>query len=200
MKPSETPSSENKFTPDVNNNPKKDPKPKIYVKDKYGLRPRSLTKRLQTKKHPIDSDEFKGKTAPLSKYRRKNANARERNRMREINQAFATLQGILPHFNRKPAAGMTKINTLKLAASYIQSLSDMLSDFDETPWTQDQETRSPSTSEEGTDMHYDTNDSLCSSSYNLVFECDFSSFDDIPNIPEDGNLAMLLDGENSTIL
>ncbi|XP_018015894.1 uncharacterized protein LOC108672694 [Hyalella azteca] len=62
----------------------------------------------------------------LSKYRRNTANARERERMREINSAFTTLRGVLPRFATAQMASMTKITTLQLASSYIRALSNML--------------------------------------------------------------------------
>ncbi|CAH2006967.1 unnamed protein product [Acanthoscelides obtectus] len=75
----------------------------------------------------------KQKAAPLSKYRRKTANARERNRMREINQAFETLRRVIPHVHQAappqlPPANekLTKITTLRLAMKYISTLTAAL--------------------------------------------------------------------------
>ncbi|MCL4165156.1 UNVERIFIED_CONTAM: hypothetical protein GTU68_045793 [Idotea baltica] len=104
---------------------------------KYGLRPRT-----ELRKPSYDCDE-EDKEIPvevvrrprghnrgnlMSKYRRRTANARERHRMREINTAFSTLRGILPPLSnrRTSQVSMTKIRTLRLAASYIQALSDLL--------------------------------------------------------------------------
>lgn len=74
----------------------------------------------------------KPKAAPLSKYRRKTANARERTRMREINTAFENLRDCVPASiscdtpttanNEK----LTKITTLRMAMQYIQKLSEVL--------------------------------------------------------------------------
>lgn len=73
----------------------------------------------------------KPKAAPLSKYRRKTANARERTRMREINCAFEHLRQCVPvsitgvetpSNNEK----LTKITTLRLAMKYIRILSEIL--------------------------------------------------------------------------
>lgn len=73
----------------------------------------------------------KSKAAPLSKYRRKTANARERTRMREINSAFEHLRQCVPvsitgvetpSNNEK----LTKITTLRLAMKYIRILSEIL--------------------------------------------------------------------------
>lgn len=70
--------------------------------EKYSLRPRSIAKRLEVEqklKQPVlakRTPKPKQKPAPLSKYRRKTANARERTRMKEINQAFETLRRAIP--------------------------------------------------------------------------------------------------------
>lgn len=76
----------------------------------------------------------KPKAAPLSKYRRKTANARERTRMREINSAFENLRKCVPFSianDPTPATvtneKLTKITTLRLAMKYIRTLNDVLS-------------------------------------------------------------------------
>lgn len=82
----------------------------------------------------------KPKAPPLSKYRRKTANARERTRMREINSAFENLRKCVPasiscdtptSTNEK----LTKITTLRLAMKYIRTLNDVLN----SPYTADTE-------------------------------------------------------------
>ncbi|KAG0717400.1 Helix-loop-helix protein delilah [Chionoecetes opilio] len=104
----------------------------VTCSGKYQLRPRSLQAR-----HRSDSDcewslqdtlRHKSRPPPLSRYRRKTANARERYRMKEINTAFESLRGVLPSWvcSRRTAADMTKITTLKLASTYIRSLQDIL--------------------------------------------------------------------------
>ncbi|RZF43660.1 hypothetical protein LSTR_LSTR010857 [Laodelphax striatellus] len=82
-------------------------------------RPRGRTKR-RTKQKP----------APLSKYRRKTANARERSRMREINEAFESLRRAIPHLSHEsnPSEKLTKITTLRLAMKYIAALTQALQD------------------------------------------------------------------------
>ena len=116
----------------------------------YGLRPRTGIKRplidddLADIGFPVERKRNRGGGAgagvsnlggtgagqPLSKYRRKTANARERLRMKEINNAFSTLRGVLPAVSQRRTAitSMTKIRTLRLAVSYIQALSDILND------------------------------------------------------------------------
>lgn len=133
-------SSQINFT-DNNNNDDFD-NPAALKEDKYSLRPRSMRRITEKPKAQQDSigtnsarqvtkgqSKSKPKSAPLSKYRRKTANARERNRMREINQAFETLRRVVPHM-QAPATGsnekLTKITTLRLAMKYINALSAAL--------------------------------------------------------------------------
>jgi bHLH factor len=126
--------------------------------EKYSLRPRSLQRRLE-----VESSEHaristgrgcarrgvnsgagsaarpKQKPPPLSKYRRKTANARERDRMREINAAFETLRRAVPHIatsahqnqhDNNCSEKLTKITTLRLAMKYIAALSQALQQSD----------------------------------------------------------------------
>ncbi|KAK8743358.1 hypothetical protein OTU49_001396 [Cherax quadricarinatus] len=102
--------------------------------EKYGLRPRTIIKRLQQERVrqevPKRTARPKSRPAPLSKYRRKTANARERHRMKEINNAFESLRKVLPDVMEVEAASpsMTKITTLRLAVNYIRALSHVLQD------------------------------------------------------------------------
>lgn len=105
----------------------------------YSLRPR-----MAPKKDEDDSDQeeatrpsarkkkkAKQKPGRLSKYRRKTANARERSRMREINEAFEALRRAIPHLTpctETTGEKLTKISTLRLAMKYITALSNALSD------------------------------------------------------------------------
>ncbi|XP_045610246.1 helix-loop-helix protein delilah-like isoform X2 [Procambarus clarkii] len=97
---------------------------------KYQLRPRSGQgqRRYDSDWNLHDTLIHKPRPPPLSRYRRKTANARERYRMRQINSAFESLRGVLPSWvcRRRAAADLTKITTLKLASAYIRSLQDIL--------------------------------------------------------------------------
>lgn len=121
--------------------------------EKYSLRPRSFQRRSETEdsNHTAvtatrrsarrsggsgteSTTRPKHKPPPLSKYRRKTANARERDRMREINAAFETLRRAVPHFSLSShrnqhdngSEKLTKITTLRLAMKYIAALSQAL--------------------------------------------------------------------------
>lgn len=122
--------------PDANNNGFENAT--TVKEDKYSLRPRSLRRVTESAKQSHAESgtrqnkphKQKQKAAPLSKYRRKTANARERNRMREINQAFETLRRVIPHMHATQVPGanekLTKITTLRLAMKYISTLSAAL--------------------------------------------------------------------------
>ncbi|KAG8249357.1 hypothetical protein J6590_019644 [Homalodisca vitripennis] len=107
----------------------------------YSLRPRCAIKPADADDIPEDARKPRGrvqrpsksKSLPLSKYRRKTANARERSRMREINEAFETLRKSIPLISTKcdnPSEKNTKISTLRLAMKYITVLSNALRDSD----------------------------------------------------------------------
>ncbi|KAG0715305.1 Helix-loop-helix protein delilah [Chionoecetes opilio] len=97
---------------------------------KYQLRPRALhpRRRCDSEWSLQDTLRHKARPPPLSRYRRKTANARERCRMRQVNTAFESLRGVLPSWvcSRRAATDMTKITTLQLASAYIRSLQDIL--------------------------------------------------------------------------
>ncbi|KAG7161498.1 uncharacterized protein LOC121874984 [Homarus americanus] len=97
---------------------------------KYLLRPRSVRSRRSCDSDWTiqDTRRQKSRPAPLSKYRRKTANTRERFRMRQINTAFDKLRKMLPSWerDRSSSSEMTKITTLKHACAYISSLQDVL--------------------------------------------------------------------------
>lgn len=88
------------------------------------------------------STKSKTKAPPLSKYRRKTANARERTRMKEINSAFEVLRKCVPQSiggsgdTTQSNEKLTKITTLRLAMTYINILSNAIEDhtpFDVPP-------------------------------------------------------------------
>lgn len=104
---------------------------------KYSLRPRSEPKKsaedcgeedvvdlLLCK--PKTRKTYRQRSQPLSKYRRRSANARERSRMREINEAFETLRRMVSWGCENQDEKTTKISTLRLAMGYIAALSDAL--------------------------------------------------------------------------
>lgn len=102
----------------------------------YALRPRATRKCDEDEAAP-EPEEWrpsrtrrKPKSMPLSKYRRKTANARERGRMREINEAFESLRRVIPHVNVEECSSekLTKITTLRLAMKYISALDNALHD------------------------------------------------------------------------
>ncbi|XP_068220924.1 neurogenic differentiation factor 2-like [Palaemon carinicauda] len=103
---------------------------KSTTSGKYQLRPRSHHPRRLSDSDWNFPDPIRSKSRhpPLSRYRRKTANARERYRMKQINSAFENLRGVLPSWvcSRRPPSDMTKIATLKLASAYIRSLQDIL--------------------------------------------------------------------------
>jgi len=70
------------------------------------------------------------KTAPMSKYRRRTANLRERLRMGEINVAFENLRDKLPNpmaqVSKAKCEKLTKINILHVAINYIRAMENLL--------------------------------------------------------------------------
>lgn len=100
----------------------------------YNLRKKTIVNRIKTEKKKQLPKKPKPKTspAPLSKYRRRAANARERGRMEDINNAFETLKGVLPNIEEGQNFKLTKITTLRLAMNYISALRDMLGHSDDS--------------------------------------------------------------------
>lgn len=106
-------------SPDKNNNNpssnagrRKDSHKKSKDYEKYSLRPRSIQNRIETEKRQKGEikkePKPKQKPPPLSKYRRKTANARERGRMREINTAYELLQQAVPQYPILPTNAQGK--------------------------------------------------------------------------------------------
>ena len=98
------------------------------------LRLRSIRKRIETEQNKLvpKSRRPRERPAPLSKYRRRTANARERQRMQEVNVAFEKLKSTIPHHKLKQIDEKkdTKITTLRCAITYINSLSELLGDIE----------------------------------------------------------------------
>ena len=92
---------------------------------RYNLRLCSQVNRVlvERRKEEPRKRKPKCKPPPLSKYRRKTANSRERTRMNEINQAFEELRNVIPEY---PPGKMTKITTLRLALNYLSELRELL--------------------------------------------------------------------------
>ena len=94
------------------------------------LRVKSIMKRLETERNKNVPKQRppKQKHAPMSKYRRKTANAKERDRMRCVNDAFEKLKSVLPDVDGDEEAKGTKVNTLRFAITYINSLQQLIDD------------------------------------------------------------------------
>jgi hypothetical protein len=67
----------------------------------------------------------------MTKYRRKAANAKERERMKNLNKVFVRLRNIIPDVNTLTHEDKdTKVTTLRAAISYIGSLQQLMEDID----------------------------------------------------------------------
>jgi len=108
---------------------------RLRGKREYDLRDSSLINRLETEKRIVAPRQPKPKSRPppLSKYRRRSANTRERDRMKQINDAFEALRHCVPALplgiRAATAPGTklpTKITTIRMAINYIAALRDML--------------------------------------------------------------------------
>ncbi|XP_050726983.1 neurogenin-2-like [Eriocheir sinensis] len=179
---------------------------------KYQLRPRSLQARRRSDSEWSIQDtlQHKPRPPPLSRYRRKTANARERYRMRQINTAFESLRGVLPSWvcSRRAAADMTKITTLRLASAYIRSLQDILdgnapedtcswvlsSILGETSDTSGPQPESTKTQHTplGSQQDSDFVSLLCSSSDTGVFQENLDSLSYLSPMSETEAMALLL--------
>merc|ERR1719222_1008246 len=108
------------------------PTPAIPSKSR-SLRTTSVRKRLEIEVK-MAQPKTKGrlsKKARLSKYRRKSANAKERERMKKQNDVFEVLKQILPidkAKKKKEEDKETKVTTLRSAIEYINSLQSLLDD------------------------------------------------------------------------
>merc|ERR1712083_14901 len=68
----------------------------------------------------------------LSKYKRKTANAKERDRMKKMNDVFATLKSVIPVDGKidKEEEKETKVTTLRSAIHYINYLKQLIEECD----------------------------------------------------------------------
>merc|ERR1712117_970869 len=98
------------------------------------LRRTSVKKRLQTEIKKINPavKEKVSKKRLLSKYRRKTANAKVRERMKKMNDVFATLKSVIPADGKadNEEEKETKVTTLRSAISYINCLKQLIEDCD----------------------------------------------------------------------
>eukprot|EP00096_Caligus_rogercresseyi_P006310 TRINITY_DN22652_c0_g1_i1.p1 TRINITY_DN22652_c0_g1~~TRINITY_DN22652_c0_g1_i1.p1 ORF type:complete len:324 (-),score=130.60 TRINITY_DN22652_c0_g1_i1:197-1168(-) len=98
------------------------------------LRAKSIAKRLETErnKNAPRVRKPRQKVCTMSKYRRKTANAKERDRMKQVNDAFEKLRDVVPHHRAFISSGdpanATKVSTLRCAISYINSLQQLIED------------------------------------------------------------------------
>ncbi|GFN82332.1 hypothetical protein PoB_000883800 [Plakobranchus ocellatus] len=107
----------------------------------YNFRLSSIVKRVETEARQQLNEEPKSrpKAPPLSKYRRRTANARERDRMKEMNEAYEHLKTSLPDHliqdaqEGKQQQNLTKFAILQLALKYISSLRKVLGYNDSPP-------------------------------------------------------------------
>ena len=116
----------NKKSNDINNNKKS-------KKGCYTLRACSIKKRSETELRKAQPKKRgpkpKPRPLPMSKYRRKTANLRERQRMGEINNAFEDLRSKIPSLavaGKGRCEKMTKINILHVTINYIRALENIL--------------------------------------------------------------------------
>ncbi|ESO96435.1 hypothetical protein LOTGIDRAFT_159845 [Lottia gigantea] len=100
---------------------------RLSQQEKYNFRTSSLVSRVQSerKRNQPKQPKPKSRPPPLSKYRRKTANHRERERMQDMNDAFEALRKAVPGPGESDPK-QTKVTTLKLALDYIAALRNVL--------------------------------------------------------------------------
>ena len=71
------------------------------------------------------------RSSGMTKYRRKAANAKERERMKNLNEVFERLRNIIPDVKTLTHEDKdTKVTTLRAAITYICSLQLLMADLD----------------------------------------------------------------------
>ena len=128
------------------------------------LRAKSIAKRLATEKNQIEANNntkpakrssSSSKHHTMSKYRRKVANAKERERMKLVSEAFDRLSNVVPVYKMMTSSSsnvqqpqeqevptnpgpsnvednknpVTKVSTLRCAIAYINSLQRLIGEF-----------------------------------------------------------------------
>jgi hypothetical protein len=80
----------------------------------------------------LPKEKAESQRAPgMTKYRRKAANAKERERMKNLNEVFDRLRNIIPDLKTLTQEDKdTKVTTLRAAISYIGSLQQLMEDLD----------------------------------------------------------------------
>merc|ERR1712083_1022650 len=95
------------------------------------LRRTSLRKRLQTQIKKTNPKVEVPKKRLLSRYRRKAENAKERERMKKMNDVFDTLKSVIPAETKGDEDEKeTKVTTLRSAIAYINCLKQLIEDCD----------------------------------------------------------------------
>lgn len=96
------------------------------------LRGSSLARRIEAeRRRNLPRQRIVQSKPKLSKYRRKCANAKERERMSKVNEMFDKLKTIVPEgLNKEQEDKETKVTTLRSAILYINELQQLLTDYD----------------------------------------------------------------------
>ncbi|XP_071525837.1 uncharacterized protein [Panulirus ornatus] len=131
--------------------------PHSRIADKYGMRPRTIIRRLLQEKRLREAPQklVKSRPQPVSKYRKAAARSRQRSHVQQINQAFENLRNVLPAAARcrRDASAAAKMTILRLALRYIAALTHLLQEDDTQRCQSNDEDTSSSCSHTSTDDH-----------------------------------------------
>lgn len=131
--------------------------PHSRIADKYGMRPRTIIRRLLQEKRLRETPQklVKWRPQPLSKYRKKAARTRQRSHVQQINQAFENLRNVLPAAAccRRDASAAAKMTILRLAVRYIAALTHLLEEDDTQRCHSNDDDASSSCSHTSSDDH-----------------------------------------------